>query len=686
MTDLLNQLVAFIGENPTLANAVVFLIAMGEALFLIGMVVPSTVVLVGAGTLVGLGKLDPWPIFLWTTLGAIAGDAISYWIGAYYKDRIKSVWPFNRYRVLVERGEAYFLRHGGKSVFIGRFVPGVKAIVPGIAGMVGMNVTRFTVINVTSAIAWTIVHLGPGYVAGTAFGALGEISGRLATVLGIFLVVLFVAVMLARWLILIVLPLYAGRRTRIVRWLEARPSRAARWFARMLDPEHPRSAGMLVSATLLLVTVPLFVGLAAAISPDNGLQRADTAMRNLFLSLRTPTGDELMTFVTMLGDGIVTTVVASVTVAYLFMRRAWRRATGFLIAIAGTALFVPLFKLLMDRARPIDIYTGADALSFPSGHATLNTVLYGIIAVLVAHDRSPLVKASVFSVTVTLVGAIGFSRVYLGAHWMSDVIGGLAFGTAMVAAFAFVFGSIHNEKVGRWALAALTSVTVIVVGGAHVTRNFDAGLALYRPVAPTVTLSQAEWLTRGWRDLPRHRIELNGEREEPLIVQWAGDPQALADALAPLGYQRAPAWSLATFAGFLAGQTAPEDLPALPRIQNGRAAELVLIRRDTAHPSATGAEDTPDDDTPPDGRWVLRLWPTHFRVETETGRTVPVHVGSLIHERILRPLNELSTPRADRDLPQAEENPLPGLPGTLTRQRQDGTQVVLGGTDLDKGL
>ena len=132
-------------------------------------------------------------------------------------------------------------------------------------------------------------------------------------------------------------------------------------------------------------------------------------------------------------------------------------------------------------------------------------------------------------------------------------------------------------------------------------RNFDSGLAMYQPVTPTVVLSRQEWLGEGWQDLPAHRIELNGEREEPLIVQWAGDPDALARALAPDGYVPAPAWSLATFAGFLAGQTPPEDLPALPRIQNGRGAELVLIKRDG------DLAETPEEET--GGRWVLRRVP-----------------------------------------------------------------------------
>ena len=184
MTEYLNQIVTFLGDNPELAGIVVFLIAMGEALFIIGLFVPSTVVLVGAGALVGLGKLDPWTVFIWTTLGAIAGDAISYWVGCIYKDKLRGLWPLSRYPALMAQGEAFFRLHGGKSIFIGRFVPGVKSVVPGIAGMVGMNFWYFTFVNVTSAIAWSIVHLGPGFLAGTVLSAIGEVSGRLAMVLG----------------------------------------------------------------------------------------------------------------------------------------------------------------------------------------------------------------------------------------------------------------------------------------------------------------------------------------------------------------------------------------------------------------------------------------------------------------------------------------------------------------------
>ncbi|MBA5778861.1 VTT domain-containing protein [Stappia sp. F7233] len=667
MTDLLNQLVTFIGDNPTLANFVVFMIAMGEALFLIGLVVPSTVVLVGAGTLVGLGKLEPMPIFVWTMLGAIAGDAISYWIGHIYKGQLKTVWPFNRYLSLVERGEDFFLRHGGKSVFIGRFVPGVKAMVAGIAGMVGMNVWRFTFINVTSAFFWTVAHLGPGFIAGTAFSAIGEVSGRLAAVLGVLVAILFLSVIVGRWLILIVIPLFSGSRAALVTYLARRPDRASQWAAEAFNPDHPRSTGMLVSAFLLLVTIPAFGAIAAAITPGNALERADTAIRNLFLTLRSPLGDQIMVFLTMLGDGVVITIVAAAIVGYLFLRGAWRRGVGFLIAMAGAALFVPLFKLVFHRSRPIELYEGADAFSFPSGHATINTVLIGIAAVLVAHDRSPLTKAGIFSVGIVYILAIAFSRIYLGAHWTSDVIGGLIFGTAMVSAFAFIFGSIHNEKIGRWWLAAIVCCTIALAGSFHIRRGFDAAEANYAPHLPqAIAMTPANWRDSGWQNVPARRIELDGETEEPLVLQWAGDLGTLETSMAPLGFERAPSWSLATLTGFLVGQTPAEDLPTLPRTHNGRAPSLVLIREDKGDNPKRG------------GRWVLRVWPTAYRLDGN-GYAIPLYAGSLVHERVSYPLNELSTVRTDQDLPAPRENPLLGLDDAQVKARDGGLTVVLAG-------
>ena len=669
LTDILEQLVNFIGNNPSLAGVICFAAAMGEALFIIGLVVPSTVVLVGAGTVVGLGKLDATSIFIWTTLGAIAGDAVSYWFGYFYKDQVRKLWPLSKYSSLMDRGEEFFKLHGGKSVFIGRFVPGVKSVVPGIAGMVGMNATRFTIINVVSAFAWAVAHLGPGILAGTALSAIGEVSGRLALVLGGFLLIAFVTVMLGRWLILIILPLFPNAHAAIVGWFARRPDRLSQWVAETFDPLHPRSTGMLVSALLLLITMPLFFWFMGEIAPGEPMVRADVAILNLFESLRSPIGDQIMVIITMLGDGIVVAGMTLVVAAYLFLRKAWRRATGFLIAMVGTAAFVPLFKALLERSRPMDLYTGADAFSFPSGHATLNAVLFGICAVIVAHDRSRWVKAAIFTVTASYVIAIGFSRVYLGAHWMSDVLAGLLFGTGMVAAFGFVFGPIHNEKVGRVTLATLVVATLALIGTWHVAGNLDRAIAAYEPREDRTLLTSTEWLSFGWASLPESRIELNGETEEPLVIQYTGDVSRFALALEPEGWIPAPKWSLSSASGFVVGETPAEKLPALPRTQNGRQPALVLIRNDSQG-------------EPNGGRWILRLWPSRFEI-LHGGTLLPVYTGSVVHEEILRPMGEFSGPKIDRDVPALEDNPARLVPGAVIRMRDDGTEVVL---SLDPGV
>ncbi|TYC64497.1 phosphatase PAP2 family protein [Rhodobacterales bacterium] len=637
---------------------------MGEALFLIGLFVPSTVVLVGAGTLVGLGKLDALSIFIWTSLGATVGDAISYWVGYTFKDKLKTMWPLNRYASMVASGEKFFEHHGGKSIFIGRFVPGVKSVVPGIAGMAGMNFARFSVVNISSAFAWTIAHLAPGILAGYGLNAVGQVSGRLALVLGALLVVIFLIVMLGRWLILIVIPLFPNAHAAIIQWFARRTDRGSQWIARNFDPAHPRSLGMLASALLLLITMPTFFWLVGEVAPGEPLVRADLAILNLFDSLRTPGGDRIMVFITTLGDGIVVAVVSAVIAAYLFYKKAWRRGIGFIIAMGGTALFVPVFKTMLERSRPMELYAGAHSYSFPSGHATLNTVLFGICAVLIAHDLSRWAKASIFTVAATYVISIGFSRIYLGAHWLSDVMAGLLFGTAMVSAFAFIFGSIHNEKIGRRTVAALAVLTLAGFGGWHLHKSYQHDLEVYEPRSNKEIMTVTGWQGDGWQTVPARRIELNGDEGEPLVVQLAGNLDDLARLAELANWQRPPKWSLSSAGGFVEGETPSDSLPILPRTQNGRQPALVLIRKD----------DGPD--TTEGGRWVLRLWPSRFQI-LEGGSLTDLYVGSVVHEHIVRPMGEFSGPDTDVETPPVADNPALLIPSAVVRTRTDGSSVVL---------
>ncbi|MBV9154454.1 MAG: DedA family protein [Alphaproteobacteria bacterium] len=139
--------------------------------------------LIAAGTLLSAGTL-PYPsILIGAVLGAVLGDSVSYWLGRTFGGSIARAWPFSRHPDLLSRGILFFERHGGKSVFIGRFFGPIRAVIPLAAGIMLMPRGRFWVANVTSAAVWAPMLL----LAGDAVGEIGEgLIGSTNTVLVVF--------------------------------------------------------------------------------------------------------------------------------------------------------------------------------------------------------------------------------------------------------------------------------------------------------------------------------------------------------------------------------------------------------------------------------------------------------------------------------------------------------------------
>ncbi len=661
VTTYLNQIVDFIAANPGFAGLICFIVAMGEALFLIGLVFPSTVVLVGAGTLIGLGELPFLSIFLWTTAGAVTGDAFSYWFGYFFKDKVRTIWPLSKYPDWLKRGEDYFAQHGGKSIFIGRFVPGVKSVVPGIAGMADMSFGRFTFFNVTSAFTWAALHLVPGVMAGSALFAIGEINTRLAIILGGLLLILLIAVALIRWFIMFILPIVGGSHQATVNWFARRPGRFSQWIAQTYDPENPRSVGMLVSAFFLLITIPGFIWFSGAVALGMPMARADLAISNFFQIARTPIIDKIMVMITMMGDGPVSGAVIVAVGLYLFGRKAWRRAIGFVIAIVSSSIFVLITKTLIGRQRPMELVVDSGTLSFPSGHATINTVLIGIVAVLVAHDRSRLSKTIIYSVAATGAILIGFSRVYLGAHWLSDVLAGLLFGSGMVFFFSFVFGHIHNEKVGRTALAIISLSVMALASFWHISNNYPKAAETYQPRRENVVLQKSSWRLQDWRLLPAKRITITGDLEEPIALQWSGTPEQLEQQLTALGWQKAPEWSLPTATGYLQGETPAGELPPVPHTNAGFLPALTMIY-----------------ESDQDHRQVFWLWETRFKLSNAGGEISNLYVGGVLDEETVRLFGEFSGLKSEDEIPLDLQVFL-RLPDATEKIRWDGSSVVIAG-------
>jgi len=173
-----------------------FVTAFGESFAFVSLAFPGTSLLIAAGTLLAAGTLPYGPVIAGAVLGAVLGDSISYWIGHRFGDRIARIWPFSRHPQLLPSGIAFFKRHGGKSVFIGRFFGPIRAVIPLAAGLMQMPRGAFWVANVVSALVWAPMLLLAGDLVGEAGG---RVIGQGNTIVLVFAALVVFGVAAAVW-------------------------------------------------------------------------------------------------------------------------------------------------------------------------------------------------------------------------------------------------------------------------------------------------------------------------------------------------------------------------------------------------------------------------------------------------------------------------------------------------------
>src|SRR6266851_9025288 len=139
MGNVVGTIIEFAAAHHVLAYGLVVALAASEALPILGLFIPATAIIVGLSALVPSGAIDLWPLIASASIGAIIGDGASYWLGHRYHREITERWPLRHYPALITRGEEFLHRHGGASVFIARFTPGVRSVVPLIAGILRMS-------------------------------------------------------------------------------------------------------------------------------------------------------------------------------------------------------------------------------------------------------------------------------------------------------------------------------------------------------------------------------------------------------------------------------------------------------------------------------------------------------------------------------------------------------------------
>jgi undecaprenyl-diphosphatase len=154
---------------------IIFFIAFLESFLLIGLLIPGSTILLTIGSLIATGYLDLWPTLFFAFLGAVMGDNISFWIGVYFQKPLKHSIIYQKHQNIFIKGEHFFFKYGIYSIVLGRFIGPIRAVIPAIAGSMGMSGSLFFLVNIISALLWAPIYIMPGYFIGTIYNHLQQL-------------------------------------------------------------------------------------------------------------------------------------------------------------------------------------------------------------------------------------------------------------------------------------------------------------------------------------------------------------------------------------------------------------------------------------------------------------------------------------------------------------------------------
>lgn len=659
VSEWLNALLSWVTAHPGWMGLLVFLTALGESLAMIGLIMPGALLMFGFGALVALGQLDFWAAWGWAAAGAVAGDGLSFWLGRALHERLRQLWPFSRHPELLARSVDFFARHGGKSVLLGRFIGPVRPVLPAVAGMLDMPVGRFLLIDIGSALLWAPAYLVPGMVFATSLELAARVAWRL-----LVLILLVVGLLgLTVWGVRALFRLLQPRVQRWLRtfsdWSRGRPL-IGPISASLLDPQEGELRGLL-SVAVLLLGVSILVNLLWQAAGQRLPTTLDQNLYRFLQDLRTPWADQVMIAVTELGDSLVKGSLAVAVFGWLLWQRAYPAAWHWLAALGFGALTNTLFTRFFQVTRPAELYQGV-AYAFPSNHTTLTTILFGFLAVLIARETTPARRWLPYLAAALIIIPMAFSRLYLGAHWLTDTLGGISLGVVWVTLLGLAYRRHPAPRIGRRALVLVSGTTLLVAQTLNVALHHREDQSRYRSRPLVEREARDEWWQRGWQRLPAYRLDFRGRHRQPLVLQWASARRELERRLQAAGWQPAPPLTLSGALAWLNPQPHLTDLPVLPQAHEGRHEALAWVLPGEL----------------PETRWVLHCWDSGVRLQT--GDT-PVWLGSLTLQRLERRLDFLALAvEVEQAAPPPWEWLAPlwqGLPVKLVSAPEQGHTIAL---------
>jgi undecaprenyl-diphosphatase len=388
--------------------------------------------------------------------GAVIGDSIGYEVGRHFGSRLRTGRLGRRIgEKRWDRAHEYVRRRGGRAVFFGRFVGVLRALVPAIAGSAGIPYGRFLVFNAAGGVIWATAFVLLGYAAGSSYQIAERWAGRATAVLAGLVILGLGLSFAARWV-------RDHQEQLIQRWnrflarprvarLRARYGKQIEFIEARLDPTQRAGLYLTVGLIVASATAWGFGAIVQDVLGKDELALIDQPVVRFMALHWDPALTTFMKAVTFLGGSIFVTVTLALVAVVAYLKTRSPRWPAFVSATIGGALALDnLVRFLVGRPRPsFHPLVHTFGSSFPSGHSVAAAALCGSIAFLVTRKMEWRSAVWVWAGAVFLEVLVAVSRVYLGAHWPTDVMAGLVLGSFWTAVTATATSYLAEARTSR---------------------------------------------------------------------------------------------------------------------------------------------------------------------------------------------------------------------------------------------
>lgn len=467
-----NHLYSWLSANAQWVALFVFLISALEAVAVVGIAVPGIAILFGLTFIAGKEGLDFWTIFGSGVAGAMLGDGLSFWIGKYFQHRVEAIWPFRTHPQWLAQGEAFFEKHGGKSIIIGRFVGPLRTFVPLCAGILNMPGWRFTWMNFLSALAWAPFHIFPGYLIGSAVNnPLMPGKKQLWFLLGLVLLI----VVITRIALLF--------HEILDPWLQ---KHVAKLPSRRLISVNHRPEQQLGALLISLLCVIGFSLLSLSLNTPF-IQQIDHSLATELNQLRQPFLDYVFVALSVFGYTKPMIAFGGFLIFYFLGRNEYGAALhGFIVGVVCLVL-VPLTKEGLEAIRPLTVMHPNDNFTYPSTHAVSAIMMWGYIGIVLSRALPSSQVMRPLAAACALIVFTSVARLYLGVHWLSDVVGGLLLGGGLLALIRYAYYRFSQSALAAKELSLVILAAFVIITSAMVVPEMDRALHSYEPLKPHLT-------------------------------------------------------------------------------------------------------------------------------------------------------------------------------------------------------